>query len=622
MSQVRQAHAAGEIDTAKDLKKLLPGALFSGQFKRRSAKALKQHSGIICIDCDDLEEDAAAQVDMLRFDPHIIAAFVSPRGNGIKVLIAVPPDAEQIANFQAAKTYLKTMYNLVADESGKDVSRLCFLSYDPNLHYAPDAVELPPDVAAEMPVLGSGESKKKATGGENERLGDRYNSAPDIRDRSVGILTGMGWKIGRGNSDKTYCTRPGKERGISGTLWRNGAFYCFTDNASPLLPSEGYSPFALLTAAKFSGDFKAAALSLVEEFGEDLPEASGTEFYGKERIMPDEKAAELLTEAAGKLPEWTPADRIPKDLSKRIMQKYPVLIDGLLHRGTKMVLGGGSKSYKTWTLLNLAASVASGQPWFGHECVLTKKDVIYLNFEVPHEFFLERVKCVCAAMEIEPPPLLKIWSLRGVCNDLRVVLEAIKARIEDESLALICIDPIYKALGDRDENSAGDMGLLMNEVEALVERTGAAAAFGAHYSKGNQSEKDPLDRVSGSGVFARDPDTILGLTAHEEEDCFTVDVALRNLPRVEPFVVKWEFPLFKKQDELDPGQLKKVGQKVSKKEALAILEGRAEGLTKGEWKDELVEIFGLSRQYSYRIIKRLEAEKRVNFATGRYFAKI
>ena len=282
------------------------------------------------------------------------------------------------------------------------------------------------------------------------------------------------------------------------------------------------------------------------------------------------------------LTPWTSGSEFPIDLKKKIMLQYPVLIDGLLHRGTKMVLGGGSKSYKTWTLLNLAASVASGTPWFGHETVDTGQDVIYLNFEVPHLFFLDRSQQVCNAMGLKKVPKnLLIWSLRGQTNDLGVVLEAMQMRMRN-GCALLVIDPIYKALGGRNENSAGDIGQLMNEVEAIVEQTGASVAFGAHYSKGNQAEKDPLDRISGSGVFARDPDTIMGLTAHEEDKCYTVNTILRNFPTIDPYVIKWEFPLFKRKNEFDPKRLKRYGQKLTDGMILKLIDEKSEGLTSAE----------------------------------------
>ena len=94
----------------------------------------------------------------------------------------------------------------------------------------------------------------------------------------------------------------------------------------------------------------------------------------------------------------------------------------------------------------------------------------------------------------------------------------------------------------------------------LAVATGAAVAFGAHYSKGNQSSKESIDRIGGSGVFARDPDSILNFTRHEQPDCFAVEMTLRNHPPQEPFVVKWEYPLFTVDATLDPQRLKRVGR--------------------------------------------------------------
>jgi len=563
----------------------------------------------------DKIESPASKVDEMRFDPHIVAAFVSPSGNGLKAIFAIPSDIEKHADaFESAKRYLST-YGLEADESGKDISRLCFLSHDEEIHYAPDAIELPVLIEEEERVLNEERSKER----RGDRIGDRYEQSPNIRERSVAILQSLGWQIQRGSGERTYCTRPGKSRGVSGELRNDGSFFCYTDGASPLDPQTNYSAFALYTIAEHGGDFKSAALALAPEFGDDTSVVDGRDFYNKgEAIEASEKNREdRKQEIISSFPLWTGGDEYPRDLEKQILMRYPVLIDGILHRGTKMVLGGGSKSYKTWTLLNLAACVASGSPWFGRETIDTGQDVIFLNFEVPHLFFLSRAKSICKAMGLEGvPPNLKVWSLRGVSNDLLVILEVLKERLSN-GCALLVIDPIYKALGDRDENSAGDIGLLMNEVESIVEQTGACVAFGAHYSKGNQAEKDPLDRISGSGVFARDPDTIMGLTAHEEEGCFTVHSALRNFPGLDPFVVEWKFPLFTLRDDLDAGKLKRPGQKISAGKILEEI--TAEGANPKDFVPIMASKFDVSERTIYRLLKNLSDSKRIHKTAGSYF---
>jgi len=615
VTAVREATEAGDLDRASELKRDLPAVMFCGQFSRRSSKDITSHSGMICMDVDKIESPAK-KVDEMRFDPHVIAAFVSPSGNGLKAIFAIPNSIEKHRDaFESARRYLST-YGLEADESGKDLSRLCFLSHDPEIHYAPDAVELPVYIEEDQFVA---KTEPKAPTGD--RIGDRYASSPNVRERSVAILQRLGWQLQRGDSTRTYCTRPEKRGGISGELRFDGSFFCYTDSASPLDPMQNYSAFALYATAEHGGDFKEAAISLAEEFGDNEPAVDGRDFYNKtqavetQQIEVDEKKAQAI----GNMPTWTPLDEIPHDLNKIIMQRYPVLIEGLLHRGTKMVLGGGSKSYKTWTLLNLALSVASGKDWFGHKVVNTGLDVIFLNFEVPHEFFLDRARSVCKAMNVDPPANLKVWSLRGICNDLKLILETLQERLTN-GCALLCIDPIYKAIGDRDENSAGDIGMLMNEVEAIVEKTGAAVAFGAHYSKGNQSEKDPLDRISGSGVFARDPDTIMGLTAHEEKDCYTVHSALRNFAGKEPFVVEWDFPLFSLREDLDAKKLKRAGQKISAGEILAEI--TSVGVDPRDFVPSMSAKHDVSDRTVYRLLKNLSDKRKIHKTAGNYFPTV
>jgi len=183
------------------------------------------------------------------------------------------------------------------------------------------------------------------------------------------------------------------------------------------------------------GDFKETAQALVEEFGEpSSPSISGRDFYGKggdpfqtDDLPSDAPIEDRKLAVINKLPMWTSAADIPDDIEKRLLIKYPVLIDGILKQGTKMVLGGGSKSNKTWTLLDLAISAAGGHTWLGKQVISTGKLVIYINMEIIPDEFQGRIKKVCEAKGVERPDRLLEWSLRGHCNDLTIMLETIKA---------------------------------------------------------------------------------------------------------------------------------------------------------------------------------------------------
>ncbi len=237
----------------------------------------------------------------------------------------------------------------------------------------------------------------------------------------------------------------------------------------------------------------------------------------------------------------------------------PELVANLLHKGSKLIIGGTSKGRKTFSLMDLAISVATGTPWWGFPTI--KGKVCYINFEIQRPFFARRFQDICRekAVKVEKG-MFHCWTLRGYVEGIEKMAAEITKILLQEDYVLIIFDPIYKALGDRDENKAGDVASMLNELEAIAVKTGAAIAFGAHYSKGNQAAKDAMDRIGGSGVFARDPDAILTMTPHEEEEAFTVDCTLRNFAPQPPFVVRWNWPIFTRDEALDPDSLKKPKQ--------------------------------------------------------------
>ena len=270
--------------------------------------------------------------------------------------------------------------------------------------------------------------------------------------------------------------------------------------------------------------------------------------------------------------EWesaNSADGLPEILSGSEFMAVPQLeppqlIEGVLHQSSKMILGGASKSRKTWTLIDICLSVSAGTPWWGFK---TKRGrVLYLNFELPAFAFQKRVALIAAAKGITDFSGFDLWNLRGFATDFSELIPKILSRIKESNYALIVLDPVYKGLGKRDENKAGDIASLCNEIEQLAVKSGAAVAYGAHYSKGNQAAKDSIDRIGGSGVFARDADVILTMTPHEDKDAYVIDLTLRALLQVDPFVVRWQAVHFERDDSADPSKLRdpKTAGKTSK----------------------------------------------------------
>jgi len=108
---------------------------FSGIFSRRHNAGMVKHSGLMAIDFDHIENPASLKHRLLNdpyFDTELL--FVSPSGRGLKWVI--PSDLTQLSHqeyFKAVANYIKHTYSFDIDPSGKDVSRACFLSHDPQV---------------------------------------------------------------------------------------------------------------------------------------------------------------------------------------------------------------------------------------------------------------------------------------------------------------------------------------------------------------------------------------------------------------------------------------------------------------------------------------------------------
>ena len=116
--------------------------LFSGVFSKRESKSLDMYSYVCVLDIDDLEEEKYREtMSYLDKDPHVFAFWTSPRGSGLKGLIVYQFSEKPKNNeyseihkeaFDLLSYYFLSKYEIVLD-SGKDVSRLCYTTWDPNL---------------------------------------------------------------------------------------------------------------------------------------------------------------------------------------------------------------------------------------------------------------------------------------------------------------------------------------------------------------------------------------------------------------------------------------------------------------------------------------------------------
>jgi len=261
-----------------------------------------------------------------------------------------------------------------------------------------------------------------------------------------------------------------------------------------------------------------------------------------------------------------------------------VLVEGLLYRGGTMLLSGPSKAHKTFTMLAAGIAIAEGRRWLGFNTAATP--VIYLNLELQDFATAKRIESICSATGTKPPARFYPWNLRG----RRVTLTELQDRLPQEIKRLeagaVFIDPHYKvsAVSGMEENSNDSQGLLLGALENICTLNGAALVLSHHFAKGDAGAKTAIDRASGGGVFARWGDVMMTFTPHEEDDAMTVDLALRNFAPVPQFAVRWEHPVWVRDDQLDPAKLKRVGGRTETNtadKALDALGNDAKGY--GEW---------------------------------------
>ncbi len=282
-----------------------------------------------------------------------------------------------------------------------------------------------------------------------------------------------------------------------------------------------------------------------------------------------------------------------------------------------MSLGAPSKAGKTWILIHLALCLACGLKWLGHQCA--KGSVLYINFELPEPFFRERAEYILSKMGVQgiPESLYEI-NLRGYAGSAENVLREVQQRIKHIKfkmpLIAIIIDPTYKLMGSvRDENKAGDIASLLNEFEKLAVQTRASVISAGHFAKGDSSMKEAIDKIAGSGVFGRDPDSIVIMSDLKEEDAYQLHFILRCLPKKDLIAIKWDQEkwCFEVDDSLDPTDLKSKGGRPAKyciQDLLDVLS--TDRLTDKEWKDKAAER-GIKRDAYYVLKKTLITEKRV-----------
>ena len=230
------------------------------------------------------------------------------------------------------------------------------------------------------------------------------------------------------------------------------------------------------------------------------------------------------------------------------------LIKGILRQGHKMLISGSSKAGKSFLLMELCIAIAEGLKWLGFQCRQGK--VLYVNLEIDPASCIHRFLKIYEALGIKPAHAdnILVWNLRGRAVPMDQLVPRLVRRVQGKDLSAIVIDPIYKVITG-DENSASDMAAFCNQFDKICAETACSVIYCHHHSKGAQGAKRAMDRASGSGVFARDPDAQLDMIELELTDevqnwvakrgasAWRLEGSLREFENFTPVNFWFEYPL-------------------------------------------------------------------------------
>ena len=137
ITYLRKSLAEDKKEAAERAKKALPAFTPSATFKGgRKMEFLTNYNALVVLDIDKITKEKLAECkEKLKSNEFVFAAFTSPSGNGLKVFVKVSTDkTEHKETFLQLQEYFENLLQLEIDKSGKDITRLCFFSYDPDLY--------------------------------------------------------------------------------------------------------------------------------------------------------------------------------------------------------------------------------------------------------------------------------------------------------------------------------------------------------------------------------------------------------------------------------------------------------------------------------------------------------
>lgn len=467
-----------------EAKKTLAGFTVTGTFDRRADDGFETHSGFIQADIDKKDNPDISYDKMWKAvtsAPFTYAAFRSPSGNGIKVIVKCPPDKEQHAgSYKAAAQWLQDR-GIHVDSQVCALSQLCFVSSDPELFVNNKATAVRP-----LPV----EAKEHAlVEFEEERSKEEILEACKEQFEHFESL----WQGEYEHITQDHSTA---DHMLICMLRDN----CFSGE----LIAEMFEESGLFRESKYPGRCR-------DYVFKSLKKSDAVQSLGLLDIIPEDPK-DPSPEKKKKHKGW--GFLLARDVPEWQAEDDKYIVKKLLFEGTTACAFGEPGSGKTFVVFDLCAAVAAGREWNGYK---TKRGgVAYFGLE-GFNGVRKRVQAMKKEGRMAADDPFAIMDCRrkplNLMEDehVKLVCEAV-ANIEAESghqCKIIVIDTLTRATPGGDENAVKDMGQVLNRAQQIADRTGCAVLVIHHSAKAGS--------LRGSSALQGAFDSIYKITRHPDD---------------------------------------------------------------------------------------------------------
>jgi hypothetical protein len=363
ITQIRNRYEAekditGDIEKAKkaiaDMKANLPGVLFSGLFKERNNEALVEYSGLLVADLDSLGDKIGFVRDTLKAYPFVAFIMLSPSGDGLKVGFNVMRDpARHGDSFRAIQKFFRDEANLEIDLKCKDLARICFLTFDPDIWVRTEGNQIieplsPEPKPAPMPVENLDERQRIAV----EILGQ----AIEFDTASHGLLICPGKHLHTARDGPRDC-----EINLDGAP----TIYCFHQSCQPVLDGFNKLLRSRIGKAEFVPDHlgKPSSPNGQEPEEHEIP---WIDLFTASRVT----SAQLDT----------------LEIKPRVK-----LLSNWLAEGDEGIVYAPRGEGKTWFAIGAAVAMSTAGT-FGEFIAPSAVPVLYVDGEMPIDLFRERTR--------------------------------------------------------------------------------------------------------------------------------------------------------------------------------------------------------------------------------------